>query len=74
MAVKLTDEQLRILEGLIGFAESFADQAYHIMQNHGLDKIDGCTLSVTVEPIALFTTKTIAFGHDIDQDAGRLAG
>ena len=73
MAVKLTDEQMKILEGVIHLSENFADQVYHIMQNHGLDKIEGCSLAVIVEPEALFTTKTIHFGHDINDDSGRIS-
>lgn len=72
MAVKLTDEQMKVLEGLIHLSENFADQVYHIMQNHGLDKIEGSCLTVSVEPEALFTTKVVSFGHDEDNDAGRL--
>lgn len=72
MAVKLTDEQMKILEGVIHLSEDFADQVYHIMQNHGLDKIEGSCLTVSVEPEALFTTKVVSFGHDEDSDAGRL--
>ena len=67
--VKLTDEQLEILKGIVMFTEAYCNQVYHIMQNHGLDKIDGCGIRVTVDPSYEMTNRNILLGNP-DSDFG----
>ena len=67
--VKLTDEQLEILKGIVMFTEAYCNQVYHIMQNHGLDKIDGCCIRVTVDPSYEMTNRNILLGNP-DSDFG----
>ena len=71
MAVKLTEEQQKILKGLMYVSGKFADQILHIMKNHGLSAIDGCELTINVNPDFLFSTECVTFGR-IDSDAGRI--
>ena len=60
--VKLTDEQLGIVKGIALFAEAFCNQVYHIMQNHGLDKVNGCCVRVNVDPSLDMTGRHITIG------------
>ena len=60
--VKLTDEQLEMVRGIALFAEAFCNQVYHIMQNHGLDKFNGCSLRVDVDPSFDLTARKITIG------------
>lgn len=69
MGVKLTEHQMNIVKGMVEFAEASANQIYHIMENHGLDKIDGCSLSITVTPKNTFTMRNIILGSP-DSDFG----
>lgn len=69
MAVKLTEDQQEVLKSMIEYAEIFADQIHEIMKNHGLDKVNGCRLSIIVEPEFLFATEQVIFGHE-ETDAG----
>ena len=64
MAVKLTQQQQEVLQSMVGFAETFADQILTIMQHHGLTGIEGCQLTVNVDPSFLFSTETVTFGQD----------
>lgn len=50
MAVKLTEEQLKIVKQMIRLSETFANNLLHIMENHGLDKVDGCNFDIQVVP------------------------
>ena len=67
--MKLTQEQQKVVKALIEVAENMADQIYHVMKNHGLDKVNGCALSIMVEPEQLFTTEFVQFG-DVARDSG----
>ena len=69
MAVKLTNEQLTKVKELVEVAEAMSEQLFHIMENHGLTKIPGVGISISVEPGLRFTTKNIAFGKR-GSDAG----
>ena len=71
MAVKLTGKQQKILKDMMYISGKFADQILHIMQNHGLDKIEGCELQICVTPECLFTTEYVSFGHH-NTDSGRV--
>lgn len=50
MAVKLTEHQMMILKRTVRMSEAFANSLLHIMRNHGLDKIDGCDITIQVNP------------------------
>lgn len=50
MAIKLTDEQLKVVKQMVRLSETFANNLLNIMENHGLDKIDGCGLNIQVSP------------------------
>ena len=69
MAIKLLDRQQEVMKHMVEFAEVFADQMLEIMKNHGLTKIDGCELTISVDPSCLFTTETIQFGRE-EKDSG----
>lgn len=63
MAVKLTDEQLKIVKMMIRWSESFANNMLHIMENHGLDKIDGCHFDIQIVPQYEYLTCKIDVGE-----------
>ena len=69
MAIKLTDEQLSAVKGMVEFAENMADQFMKIMEDHELDKVKGCRLTVTVIPSLLLTNKKVEVGFP-DTDFG----
>lgn len=62
MEVQLTNEQLRTVKQMMEYAQAFCNQIYHIMENHGLDKIDGCSLIMTVDPKMDMVTRNIQMG------------
>lgn len=64
MGTKLNEHQMMILKGMVEFAEASANQIYHIMENHGLDKIDGCRLVITVDPTRQYTTMNVELGRN----------
>ena len=70
MAVKYTDDQLATIKSLMEICENFADQVWHIMQNHGLDKVDGTVLKIEVNPAYELITKEIQFGQNLESDSG----
>ena len=72
MSVKLTADQMGIVQGLMEFAQAFCNEAYHIMVNHGLDKVDGCFISASVDPSEDLCTKVIGLGEDVDKDFGKI--
>lgn len=67
--VNLTDTQLEMVRGIVLFAEAFCNQVYHIMQNHGLDKVSGCGIRITVDPSYEMTNRNILLGNP-DSDFG----
>lgn len=69
MAVKLSDRQQEVMKHMVEFAEVFADQMLEIMKNHGLARIDGCELTIRVDPRCLFTTEAVQFGRE-ETDSG----
>ena len=74
MAIKLSDHQQEVMKHMVEFAEVFADQMLEIMMNHGLTKIDGCELTIRVDPRCLFTTEAVQFGREgTDSGVIRLA-
>ena len=70
MGVRLTDEQLLTVKMMAQYMENFADQLYHIMQNHGLDKVDGFKVEIRVDPSCDYITKLIDIGNGIYNDSG----
>ena len=72
MSVRLTKEQLTIVEGMMQYAQAFADQIYHIMRNHGLDKIDGCDVTVSIDPLLNDSTECVYFGNSVETGFGRI--
>ena len=64
MDIKLTDEQIEIVRGMGRICESFANQLYHIMENHGLDKIEGCNVVIDVCPKYNSITREISIGEN----------
>ena len=70
MGVRLTDEQLLTVKMMAQYMENFADHLYHIMQNHGLDKINGFKVEIKVDPAFDYITKTIDIGSGIYNDSG----
>jgi hypothetical protein len=62
MKLKLTADQMEVVKGMALFAEASANQIYHIMENHGLDKVIGCRLAITVIPENTFTMRNIVLG------------
>ena len=72
MAVKLTDYQLKIVKGMIEMCEGVSHQILHIMRGHGLDKIEGCHLTIEVDPKFDFVTQKISFGDGINTDSGHI--
>ena len=72
MSVRLTSEQMVIIKGLMEYAQAFCDQVFHIMQNHGLDKVNGCSLSLYVDPKCQFVNENVVIGNSITEDFGRI--
>jgi len=62
MAIDLTEQQLIAVKSMTEFAECFADQVRHIMKDHGLDKIDGCSLVIQVNPKHVLTGNSVYLG------------
>lgn len=69
MSDKFTMTQLHVIKKMTELAEAFATQVYHIMENHGLDQIQGCALKVCVTPEFKYTTRDIILGT-VDSDFG----
>lgn len=72
MAIKLTEQQLKVVKGMVEITEAYANQMLHIMENHGLDKVEGCRLMVTIDPCLHYTTRDIYLGRDIRDDFGAI--
>ena len=72
MGVKLTKSQMATLKSMIEISERLSGQLLHIMRNSGLDKIQGCRLSIEVNPNFAFTTENICFGIS-DSEAGKVS-
>ena len=72
MKTELTSQQLLVVKGMMEYAQAFADQMYHIMKNHGLDKIDGCNVLVNIDPKLNTSTESIYFGDTVETDFGKI--
>lgn len=69
MAIKLSKGQQDSLKKMMGFCEVFADEILLIMRDHGLDKIQGCSVSINVNPHLPFLIEDVRFGQ-INSDSG----
>ena len=74
MSIGLTNEQLEIVKGMTDFAKAVSDQIYHIMENHGLDKVNGFRFAITVDPAFETITKIIDIGSYCNIEDGKPAG
>lgn len=72
MAIKLTEKQMKVVKELMEYSQAFANQVLNIMRNHELDKLNGCNLSITVNPEWYYATRTISMGHDAHCEFGRI--
>lgn len=72
MAIMLSDEQLGVVKQMLDYSMNFADQIYHIMENHGLTEMYGAELTIEVNPRYTGATKVVNFGRDIDYDCGHV--
>lgn len=63
MGIALTEHQMMILKHMVRMSEAFANNLYHIMENHGLDKIEGCSINIDVDPKYKSITKKISIGE-----------
>ena len=70
--VRFTDEQFAVIKSMVKLAETVADQILHIMQNHGLDRVEGCRLMIDVDPSSDLLTREIVFGSSVDKEAGQI--
>lgn len=71
MAVKFTSEQLKVIKQMVIFSENFADQIWKIMTDHQLDKVEGCSLRISVDPQYNLARNSVIFGTK-DKDAGHV--
>lgn len=72
MAIKLTEDQLQIVEGMADFAKALASHFLTVMENHGLDQIEGCKLAISVDPSLHYTTCNIHIG-ELNSDFGHVS-
>ena len=63
MGIALTEHQLMIVKGMVQIAENTANQLWHIMENHGLDKVEGFQMDIMVNPKYEMTTMEVNIGH-----------
>ena len=60
--MKLTQEQLKAVFCIEQFGQAYMNEVLHIMKNHGLDKIDGCNISLHITPELDLTCRSISIG------------
>ena len=61
--IDYTDDQLKIVKAMMEMAENFTDQLWHIMENHGLNKKEGCGILIEINPKYPSFMKRIEFGE-----------
>ena len=59
----MTREQLETTKTLMEFCQNFADQILKIMQNNGLDLVEGACVTIDVDPRLQFVTKSVMMGR-----------
>ena len=69
MGIALTEHQMMILKHMVRMTEAFGNSLIHIMRNHGLDKIEGCDITLQVSPKYKSLTQKIDVGER-DTDFG----
>ena len=74
MAEKLTEHQLMIIQGMVQYAEAMANQLFHIMENHGLDKVEGFRIRIDVNPEYEMVTKGVRIGYRTNLENGLPGG
>lgn len=74
MGIALTEHQLMIVKGMMQIAENTANQLYHIMENHGLDKVKDFKISIRINPDLELNTKAITIGYDGNANDEKTAG
>ena len=70
MAVKLTYEQMKVVDDMAKIMGNFADQLYHIIENHGLDQVKDFMVRLEVNPALDYMTRRIDIGISVNSDAG----
>lgn len=73
MSIALTEHQLMVVKQMVEYGEAFSKQILHIMQNHGLDKINGFEFAVRVDPKWHFMRETIHVGGFYTDDSGAIS-
>ena len=74
MGIALTEHQLMIVKGMAHIAENTANQLYHIMENHGLDKVDGFNFSIQISPSFELSTMAVIIGSENNLTKANSAG
>lgn len=74
MAVKLTEHQLMIVNGMVDIAKATANQLIHIMENHGLDKVEGFSFKIEIDPEFELIAKNITIGSFQNMEENKAAG
>jgi len=72
MAVKLTDDQFETVKVMAELMGNFGDQLFHIMENHGLDKVKGFQVTLTVDPQFDYVLKQIIIGSKWNSECGHM--
>ena len=63
-----------IVKGMVDIAKATANQLLHIMQNHGLDKVEGFSFKIKVDPEFDLITKSIEIGNYLNLEENKGAG
>ena len=71
MGIKMTESQMTKVKELVDVAGHFTDQLLYIMRNHGLDKVNGCHMTIEISPELKFVTERVTFGYP-NSDAGNI--
>ena len=66
---KLTSRQMAVVREMVRMTEAFGNSLLHIMENHGLDGVDGCDIILQVCPKYVSITREINLGTR-DSDFG----
>ena len=74
MSVKLTEHQMMIVKGMTDIAKATANQLLHIMENHGLDKVEGFQFAIEVCPQYPLIAKNIMIGSFLNMEENKDAG
>ena len=67
--VKLTSEQLKSVREIAAACCNFADHIYKMVCDRGLDKVNGCSFKICVDPGWMLTNRMV-YGGQRDSDFG----